>query len=75
MHEWSIATETTIGLCLFLDLQSPLFYQQCKARDVENSKLIGHPVTVQVQSSLQLYADVNDPFPFNIFLSPFRRLC
>ena len=26
----------------FLERESPLFYPQCNARDVKNSKLIGH---------------------------------
>ena len=28
-----------------LDRECPLFYQQCKSRDVENSTLIGHRMT------------------------------
>ena len=35
MYESSIATEITIALCLFLDLERPLFYQQCNPCDVK----------------------------------------
>ena len=45
MHESSAATEIAIGLRLFLDREKSLVYQQCNARDVKNSKLIGHHVT------------------------------
>ena len=45
MHESSAATEIAIGLRLFLDREKSLVYQQCNARDVKNSKLIGYHVT------------------------------
>ena len=45
MHESSKCSKTAIGLCLFLDREIPLFYQQYKARDVQNSKPIGHRMT------------------------------
>ena len=32
--ESSVASEIAIGLCLFLDRESALFYQQCNTRDV-----------------------------------------
>ena len=35
--------------CIFLDRESHLFYQQCNARDVENSKPIGHRITIPRQ--------------------------
>ena len=67
---------------LFLDPKRPLFYQQCNARDVENSKLTGHHVTIAlwVQSSklVAIVADVNDPATLShseIFLFLIRRLC
>ena len=51
MHELSVASEIAPGLCLFLDQESPLFYQQRNAQDVKNLKLTGHHMlTAQVQS-------------------------
>ena len=38
-------------LCLFLDREIPSFYQQCNARDVENSKPIGHSMTTAMSVS------------------------
>ena len=38
LHESSVASEIAIGLCLFLDLESPWFYQQCNVSDTENPK-------------------------------------
>ena len=40
-----IILEIAIGLCLFLDWESPLFYQQCNVHGFEDSKLIQHRVT------------------------------
>ena len=51
MHESSLATGIATGLCIFSDRERSLVYQQCHARDVKISKLIGHYVTTaQVQS-------------------------
>ena len=46
MRESSIASDIAIGLFLFLDQESPLFYQQNTARDVNHPKQIGNRVTV-----------------------------
>ena len=84
MHESSIASDIAIGLCLFLDQESPLFYQQNTARDVNHPKQIGNRVTVawinfRVKYSVRCNCSrrqwANDPFPFDSFLSPVRRLC
>ena len=65
MREMSIASEIAIGACLFLDRESALFNQQCNARDVNNSKLIGFRVTTGLSVSgstfVAIVADVNDP--------------
>ena len=57
MHELSVASEIAPGLCLFLDQESPLFYQQCNAQDVKNLKLTGHHMlTAQVQSWMKVHS-------------------
>ena len=73
MHKSSAASEIAIGLGLFLDQESPLFYQWCNTCQVKNSKRIGHHViTAQVQSWMKVHsivADVSEyPFPVKIFL-------
>ena len=79
MYELSVASQVAIGLCLFLDRESPLFYQQCNEHDIENSKLIGCHVTTAMSVSSSKFAvmlaDVIDPCPFTIFLSPLHCLC
>ena len=54
------------------------FNQQCKARDVENSKLTWQNhvrFQVKVESKMAAIAAPKDPFTFEIFLSPPGRLC
>ena len=51
MQESSVASEIAVGLCLFLDRESPLFYQQYNAREVENSKLIQDRMTIALSVS------------------------
>ena len=59
MDESSITTEIASGLCLILDQERPVLYQQCKARDVKPSKLIRQRVTA-VQVHTVIVADVHD---------------
>ena len=86
MCKSSIASEIAIGLHLFFDWESLLFYQQCNACDAKIFKLIRHCVTAaQVQSKvtaivadvgdltpshLRFLFEISDPIPFQIFLSP-----
>ena len=64
---------TLIFVLLFC--RSETFYQQCKARDVENSKLIGHYVTIVTTAFSFKFRQQrpNDPFSFEMYLSPLRR--
>lgn len=59
-------------------LESPLFSQQYNVRDVENSKLDTawqQPCRFKLQWKFTaIAADVSDPFLFEIFVSPLRRL-
>ena len=43
-HAWVVSslTNSYYSLVFIFKSENPLFYQQCNARDVENSKLIGH---------------------------------
>ena len=81
MHESSGASKLATGLCLFLDRKRSLFYQQCNVRDVENSKLIIHRLSTAMSISSSHFANCsgcqwsNDPFTFEIFLSPLPHLC
>ena len=67
MQESSVTSETEIGLCLFLDLESPLFCQQCNVCNIKNPKLIGHCMTTTITMSVSslkfaaIVADINDP--------------
>ena len=70
-------SKITICLFLFLNRESRLFYQQCNARDIENSKLIGHNMTSAMsiscsrsnRSSLPLYQTLvtHRPLPIRDF--------
>ena len=70
--------------CLFLDRESSLFYQQLKARDVENSKMTGRRMiaamsvsSAKFNKSLLRLEDTSvtyGPFAIEIFLSLLRRL-
>jgi len=82
MLESSVASKLATGLCLFLDRKSSfLSYQKCNVRDVENSKLIIHRLSTALSVSSSHFANCsgcqwsNDPFTFEIFLSPLRHLC
>lgn len=51
-HPKAVSKGAKIAVCLrlLLDRESPLFYQQCNARDVKTSKLIGHRMTITALS-------------------------
>ena len=65
MCESSVESEIAIGLCLFLDHESPVFYHHNNMHGIEISKLTEHHVTTaQVQSLMKVRSvatDVHDP--------------
>ena len=77
MLESSVAAEIAIILCLFLDGECHLFYQQC------NAKLIGRRVTEAMSDTsfrckvvAVIVADFSDVMtPCHTSLSPLRLLC
>ena len=76
MHESSVESET--AFCFRLCLDQPLLHQPCNVHDVENLKLIGHPVSTAMLVSdskfAGIVADASDPFLSKIFLAPLRCL-
>ena len=74
MHESSVASDwIAVGLCLFLDWENPLFYQQCIMCDTK--KLETDCYNLKVDCNCSRCQRPNDPFPFKIFLSPLCHLC
>ena len=65
----------TIWFCFFLDQESPLFYKQCNASDVEDSKATGHRMITALsvsksQSSLRLQQTSVTQWPLPIRYCP-----
>ena len=86
MHGSSAHTsEIATGLCWFLDQNSPLFYQKCNAwrqhHGIDWTPRDNSLVSFKFKEQSKVSFDCsrcqcpNDPFPFEICVSPLRRLC
>ena len=72
MHESSVAWEIATGLCLFLDWESPWFYQQCNMSDAENPKCDNSHVCFKFKVESKVAVIISDPvtsFPVSSMLS------
>ena len=82
MHESSKGSKVIAGSCLFLGLESPLFYPKRNPDEVETWNWLDtagqQPCQFQIQSSVKVQTcqwPSDRPFPCETFVPPLRRLC